>query len=168
MINSSQQDSAIWLSLFNGWQDKQFDADKQLDHLLSIGLEFLGLDVAILSHVDGKIYTVKNSVGGGLAKGQQFRLGDTYCSITAKKQGVVAIHHMKMSEHFRHPCYEAFRLETYIGVPTIRNGSLYGTINFSSSTPRAEPFTIEQQRFVQLIGECVNWALKAHNKQILL
>ena len=164
MRNSVKQDNTTWLSLFNGWQNNPLDTAQQLDRILSAGLEFLGLDVAILSHVENKVYTVENFVGGGLTKGQQFSLGDTYCAITTKKQEIVAIHHMKMSEYFRHPCYEAFKLETYIGVPTILNGSLYGTVNFSSSTPREEPFTIEQQRFVQLIGESVNWALMARNQ----
>ncbi len=40
---------------------------------------------------------------------------------------------MGSSEYSGHPCYEAFQLEAYIGVPLLVDGQRFGTLNFSSS-----------------------------------
>jgi len=147
------------LKLFEGWRNIPFDTDAQLQNLLAVGLDYLKLDIAIISRIHGKQYTIEHCVGEGLERGQQFDLGITYCSITTRQNQVLAIHNMAISEHFRHPCYEAFKLETYIGSPTRLNGNIYGTINFSSTESRDTSFTDEQRLFVQLMGEVVNWSL---------
>jgi len=111
------------LPLFQGWHKKKINFAGQIEHLLAVGLEYLELDVAIMSHVYDSTYTVEYFVGEGLSQRQVFDLGLTYCSITTKRQQeVVAIHHMGISEYFRHPCYEAFQLESYIGTPILLKG----------------------------------------------
>jgi len=150
-----------WLHLFQGFHEPSLDVDTQLEKLLQAGLSYLNLDIAIISHIQNGVYTVEHFVGGDLSQGAQFKLGNTYCAITSKKRELVAINHMAISEYFRHPCYEAFKLESYIGTPIFLNGQPYGTVNFSSATPHEEPFTFEEQIVVQLIGEAVNWSLQA-------
>lgn len=157
------QNNKDWLRLFRSWHNQTLDTESHLDLLLNAGTNFLGLDVGIISHIDAGTYTVEHFVGGELTRGAQFKLGHTYCAITSKKRELVAINHMAISEFFRHPCYEAFKLECYIGTPIFMHGELYGTVNFSSTTPRENPFTFDEQIFVQLIGEAVNWSLHAPN-----
>lgn len=161
MTTSTNQADPLWMDLFKGWQQASPPFDQQMTRLLQAGLHHLQLEVAILSRIKDRTYTVEHFVGGGLHAGQTFELGHTYCSITINYNHVLGIHHMGISPHFRHPCYEAFQIETYIGTPVYHNGQLYGTVNFSSPTPRNEPFSDEQRVFVQLIGEAVNWALLA-------
>ncbi len=159
MSTALQQNNKDWSNLFKGWHRKSLDVDAHLAQLLEAAVNHLNLEVGIISHITGNAYTVEHFFGGGLSKGAEFQLGDTYCSITTKKQDLVAINHMGISEYFRHPCYEAFKLESYIGTPIFLNGELYGTVNFSSPTPRETPFTFEDKVFVQLVGESVNWSL---------
>lgn len=161
MTTENLKQNQAWLYLFAGWHKSELDTDAQLERLLQAGLNYLNLDIAIISHIEDGIYTVKHFAGGDLSRGAQFKLGHTYCAITSKKRELVAINHMAISEYFRHPCYEAFKLESYIGTPIFLDGQPYGTVNFSSVTPRQEPFTFEEQVVVQLIGEAVNWALRS-------
>lgn len=161
MTSNTKLNNLAWSTLSRDWNSNDFNHDDHLDHLLHVGLNLLNLDVAIISKISGNTYTVEHFAGGELQQGQQFDLGHTYCSITTKQKQLVSINHMGISEHFRHPCYEIFKLESYIGVPIILNGQQFGTLNFSSVTPREKPFTEDEQIFVRLIGETVNWALMA-------
>lgn len=161
MASNTLLNNIVWSPLAKDWTSSRFNYDDHLEHLLQVGLKLLNLDVAIISKIAGNTYTVDHFSGGELHRGQQFNLGHTYCSITTKQKQLVSINHMGISEHFRHPCYEVFKLESYIGVPTLLNGRPYGTLNFSSVAPREKPFTEEEQIFVRLMGETVNWALMA-------
>ncbi len=127
--------------------------DEQLQEALKLTATLLGLDIGILSRIDGETYTVEvcYAPGTNLAAGQQFDLGQTYCSITVLADEVVAIDHMKHSEHRRHPCYKAFKLEAYIAIPVEVHGTHYGTLNFSSPQPKDPPFTEADRDTLQLL-----------------
>jgi hypothetical protein len=132
-----------------GSQTEQ-SADERVDAILRLMLEVLELDIAIVSHIEGDRYTVKHfaPVESGLSVGQVFDLGVTYCSITVSYNRVVDIPYMELSEFNRHPCYTAFKLESYIGAVLQMGGERYGTLNFSSAKPRP-PFTQGQRRLMQ-------------------
>ena len=87
---------------------------------LSIATEHLGLEIGIVSEIIDGVYTVVAHVapeGAPLHDGQQFDLGETYCAITLSADDLVTIDEMAKSEHSGHPCYAAFELESYIGIP---------------------------------------------------
>lgn len=147
------------MQLFEDYQNPDFDFEAQLETLLTTAKDNLELDIAIISHIKAKTYVVEHCAGGGLERGAEFKLGHTYCSITVRNQDLVAIHHMAISEYFRHPCYEAFQLESYIGAPIYKSGQLYGTVNFSAGGQRAISFTEEEQAFVKHVSETVSWVL---------
>ena len=160
---NSTINNLVWSKLSQDWLSDRFDYNNHINLLLALGLKILDLDVAIISNIVDKRYIVQHSVGGELERGQEFNLGHTYCSITTNQKQLVAIYNMGISEHFRHPCYEIFKLESYIGVPIALNGEPYGTLNFSSVKPRTSQFGDEEQAVVRLLGETVNWALLAQH-----
>ena len=104
---------------------------------LALTTTLLGYDTGILSRVRGDAYTVVacHAPHTELSPGATFPLGDTYCSLTLEHGGLLSIEHMARSAHRRHPCYEAFALESYAGLPVFRNGTAWGTLNVSSATP---------------------------------
>jgi signal transduction histidine kinase len=118
--------------------------DYQIKELLTLGLKRFNLDIAILSHIENDTYTVKHCVvpeGAELAPGAEFEFGITYCNITCSAQSPIAIEHMgEDDEYADHPAYEAFQLESYIGVPIRIRGRLYGTLNFTSPNPYPRKF----------------------------
>ncbi|XWN37155.1 MAG: ATP-binding protein [Balneola sp.] len=140
------------------------DLDEQLDNALELTTKLLGMEIGIISSIskESETYTIRNFFpeDSGLSVGQTFDLGNTYCSITLESDDVVAINHMKESEYERHPCYNVFSLEAYIGIPIIIGGELYGTINFSSPNPKEGGFVHSDYTLMKLLSEWVAATIK--------
>lgn len=140
------------------------DLNEQLDNALELTTKLLGMEVGIISSIskESETYKIRNffPVDSGLSVGQTFDLGNTYCSITLEGDDVIAINHMKKSEYERHPCYKAFSLEAYIGIPIIIDRELYGTINFSSSNPKKGGFVPSDYTLMKLLSEWVAATIK--------
>lgn len=138
--------------------------DEQLNNALELTTKLLEMDIGIISSIskDANTYTIRNFYpkDSGLEVGQTFDLGNTYCSITLESDDVVSINHMKESEYERHPCYETFSLEAYIGIPIIIDGELYGTINFSSPKPKKGGFVPSDFTLMKLLGDWVAAVIK--------
>jgi PAS domain S-box-containing protein len=136
---------------------------RQLADALALGARHLGLPMGIIARVDAADYTVlyhHAPPGVDLADGQMFPLGDTYCAITLAADDVVAIPHMGQSKHAGHPCYEAFGLESYLGVPLWVGGRRFGTVNFSSPEPFGRDFDEGELEFVRLLARWVGSVLE--------
>ena len=133
-----------------------------LDELLREGTTMLGMDLGIISRITGDSYRVQHFFPeeSGLQRGQEFSFKQTYCEITFSKNGVNAIDHMGKSNFSSHPCYEAFKLEAYIGVPIFVRGEPYGTLNFSSPNPRLDRNPGLDEDFVQAMGQWVGAAIE--------
>ncbi|MEP0545565.1 MAG: ATP-binding protein [Rhodothermales bacterium] len=136
--------------------------DEQIHEALGLATGLLDLDIGILSQVEDGIYTVSHVFAPEteLAPGQTFALGQTYCSLTLDRDGLVAVDHMGSSEYSGHPCYHAFGLEAYIGMPIQVGGRLYGTLNFSSPAARPRPFTDLDRNFLLLLGRWLSHAIE--------
>lgn len=124
---------------------------------LALGCEYLGMQQGILSRISGSDYeiAVQASPPGSLTDGQHFVLAETYCDIVLRSGDLVAINHMAASEHAGHPAYALLLLESYVGAPIEVDGTVVGTLNFSSAKRRARPFTRAELDFVRLL---VSWA----------
>ncbi len=124
--------------------DYEHGFEHQIVELLKLGLERFNLDIAILSKIENDVYTVLHCVTPDdveLKPGDQFDLGITYCNIACNANGPVAIEHVGQHNEFsRHPAYQAFQLESYIGIPIRQHGKQYGTLNFSSPVPYSRQF----------------------------
>ena len=140
------------------------DLNDQLDNALELTTKLLGMEIGIISSIskESMTYTIRNFFpeDSGLSVGQTFDLGNTYCSITLESDDVVAINHMKESAYERHPCYNTFSLEAYIGIPIIINRELYGTINFSSPNPKKGGFVPSDFTLMKLLSEWVAATIK--------
>lgn len=136
--------------------------DEQLTQALKIGTELLKLDLGIISRIEGDTYTVLYgySPDGSLKAGQVFNFKETYCELTYQADDLVSIGNMAESPYKRHPCYAAFGLETYIGVPLQVNGKRFGTLNFSSPSVREQPFANTDRDFFSLMGKWVSTMLE--------
>ncbi len=125
--------------------------------LLRLGLSYYDLEHAIVSQIQDDVYTVRFAVSENpeLGPGLTFDLGDTYCVHTLKTGAAMALSCVADSEIAAHPCYELFQLESYIGIQVVVNGQPYGTLNFTSSSPRKTPFTPEDIDFIHLFAQWV-------------
>ncbi len=148
------------------------DLTSDLQSALSLAASFFGLSIGIVSRVSGDDYVIEcvhQPDGLGLEVGQTFPLGNTYCAITLQADDVVSIDDMRSSAFNEHPCYEAFRLESYLGAPIRVDGELYGTLNFSSPDARPRRWTDAERDLVRLLALWVESAISRHrlNERLL-
>jgi PAS domain S-box-containing protein len=129
----------------------------QLQKALKLTTELLDMDLGIISHIDNGVYTILHqySTNGETSDKKKLDVKQTYCSIALEKNDLVAISHMGESAWSEHPCYELFELEAYLGIPVYVDGEVYGTLNFSSATPKEEKFAADDKKLIQILG---NWA----------
>ncbi len=128
---------------------------------LSICAQHLGLELGIVSRIEGDAYTVEHCISpeDTLTAGAQFALGDTYCALTLEANDIVAIDEVGSSEYAGHPCYSAFGLVSYIGCAFRVDDQVYGTVNFSSSERRAVAFGPAERALLKL---AVTWVERTY------
>ncbi len=133
--------------------DVSLSFEDKLCRLLQLGRELLAMDIGIVSAIKGQDYHVisASSPDGGIQPGDQFLLGDTYCKDTLQADGLIAYYQATSS----HPCYQAFGLKAYIGIPITVNNERYGTLNFSSPEPRESDFNETEKYYLTLLAEWV-------------
>lgn len=147
------------LRLLNELNSKvDLNINERLENGLKLCLEYLNLEVGIVS----KIWMDEYRVVGfypescGLVSNQKFKLGDTYCDITLKKKGkVLSIDSMNESGYKGHPCFDNFKLASYIGAAYRVEGKVAGTVNFTSVKARKQPFSDYEVDFVTLVSKWV-------------
>jgi len=133
-------------------------AETRLHELLELGCQTLGLDIGIVSHIQGDEYTVKavHAPTADIESGDQFDLESTYCKEVIGTDAVCSFADAVSDGRETHPAYREFELESYIGVPLVVDGTRYGTVNFSSPATRVAPFGALERTFVKLLSELVS------------
>lgn len=141
--------------LQNIFSDPKLSHSEKIENVLELGLDFLGLGIGLISHVENDVYTVMHasSPGNMIEPGTTFVVAETYCCHTLQANDSVGFHHAGKSDIVTHPCYSHFKLESYIGAPISREGKVVGTVNFSAAAPR-DSFTEDEFRFIKMLA---NW-----------
>jgi len=142
--------------------DSTTDIKQQLGEILIVGKNTLHLNVGIISHIVGDTYTIKaiDSDYDGMQVGGEYVLSDTYCKdVAINKKTMYYKNVAEITDLLKHPVYLSLQLRAYIGTPIMVNGEFWGTLNYSSKTPRKMPFTdadiqlLEKQ--TKTIGELI-------------
>ncbi|GAC13249.1 GAF domain-containing hybrid sensor histidine kinase/response regulator [Aliiglaciecola lipolytica] len=143
---------------------------QKLTSLLQLGVEHYNLELGIISHIINENYTIYHAISpdNSLLAGTSFDVSGTYCLHTLATNQALSFHHAGKSEIAQHPCYLNFGLESYIGAPLIVEGKRFGTINFSASAPRKQPFSNEEHDFIELLAHWVGNEIALHEKLQLL
>ncbi|MEW9799203.1 GAF domain-containing hybrid sensor histidine kinase/response regulator [Alteromonas sp. CYL-A6] len=134
--------------------NQRLSFEEKVEELLIFGLALFGLEIGIVSKIEGENYQILHTVNNidGLTDGICFSLGDTYCAHTLKARNVVALHHVKDSPLASHPCYQSQKLEAYLASPIFVSNEIFGTINFSSPSPTS-PFHDDAIDFIELLAQ---------------
>ncbi len=143
--------------------DPETNDDERIRKALRLGADYLKLPQAIVSEVTGDVYTVlwfEAPEGSALKEGLTFPLADTYCSIIVKKDDSLAISHMAQTPYRALPCYDLFGLESYLAAPIHVQNRLFGTLNFSSPSPRPEGFSDTEITFVTLLARWISGVIE--------
>jgi hypothetical protein len=142
--------------------------DEKINQLLAFGLNVFNLDVAIISKVEGKCYTVLHAItpDNSLEIGTQFDLEGTYCVHTLVAGSALAFHNVSQSAIANHPCYANFQLESYIGAPIKIGDDIFGTVNFSSLN-QSPIFTDEAYDYIELFAQCLGAEFARYNQRTI-
>nr|WP_298141310.1 PAS domain S-box protein [uncultured Pseudomonas sp.] len=145
----------------------KLSSQEQLRQALRLGADFYQVPIAIISKIEANDYRVLVQVSPqGLHDGQRFALNDTYCSLTLRSDDVLAIDHMRTGQYASHPCYASFALETYIGIALWVGGQRFGTLSFSASDTRAQPFDEADHEFLRLFARWVGATLERQQQEL--
>ena len=147
-------------TLYNIHSRETLSLDDEINETLKRGCELLGLDIGKVCHIDQVnntntfIYTYAPEFPE-VVPGNKISLNNTFCSIVILEDEPIALHHIGKSKYKDHACYDFSGLETYIAAPIIIGGKKYGTINFSSPTPRDEPFDESDKDLLKMVASWV-------------
>ncbi|WP_417709674.1 diguanylate cyclase [Roseibium aggregatum] len=135
---------------------RELGHEDKIAEILRLGTEHFEVPFGIISHVIDDHYTITHaqSPNGELTPGSSFPLEDTYCLLTLRSDEPTATANASNSEFARHPCYQIFNLETYIGAPLLVDGEIHGTINFTAPEVRKRAFTPSD---LQIVRQFADW-----------
>lgn len=138
--------------------------DERIHRVLRFGNIFFETSMAIVSRIDSDTdnYEIAYIAGSGdiPPPGTMLDCADTYCMNILVNDQPVAIDNIQKSAFATHPCYKAFKLDTYIGVRLLVHGKPYGTLNFTAANPRSEPFDEVEIAFMGLLGQWVSASIE--------
>ncbi len=134
--------------------DHTMSLDTKLHNLLAVGTKILGLETGIASNIRGEQYSVLSVVtpGDSIPVNSLFALPDTYCADVVNAQSHIAYHDINCEPGASHPCFAKYTLKSYLAAPVNVSGEFFGTVNFSSLTPRQEPFTSIEVDYLLLLA----------------
>jgi len=155
-ITEVHKEDEILKELYQITIRSDWNLERKMKAMLLSGLEYFDLSLGIISKIDQDKYEVLCvSPEDEIKSGDIFDLGETYCAYTYQQNQVQAWDEAGQSEIANHPCYEKFKLETYIGAPLYINDKPYGTINFTQAQKRRAPFSDREKSFVKLMAQWV-------------
>ncbi|MBJ6136549.1 GAF domain-containing protein [Marinobacter litoralis] len=158
-LNSYYTDRTRALNILNDIAlDTSGNLDNRIERALSIACQYLDIDTAIVSQIEGEAYTIlwhHERQTPSLENGLTLPLAQTYCAILMNQPDVLAIDHMAASPYRDLPCYQMFGLESYLAAPIWVSGEAVGTLNFSSTEPRLPGFSETEKTFVSLLARWV-------------
>ena len=150
----------------------RFSHEDQILGGLRIAKRYLGMELAIISTIEGDRYTVKHFVSrndvSNLNTGDEFKLGDTFCEVVIDESKLLYINNIGESDYSTHPCYGLFNIESYIGVHYEVNGQIRGTVNFTSANIRERDYDDYDLEFINLFAKWVGYIISLNENNTKL
>jgi PAS domain S-box-containing protein len=144
----------------------------KIQALLSLGQRRFGLTMGFIARVHANQWEAIeiSPENSGISKGAIFDERLTYCHQVVTNRAPLCIEHAGASEWKVHPGYEIAHWETYLGVPIFVDNQVYGTLGFSSLTPRTTPIKRSDMEFLNLMALWIGGEIESeqHMKQLTL
>lgn len=135
--------------------------EEKLQDLLDLGRAYLTVETGFLTEISEDTQVIMEASGDHdlLQPGASCPLAKSYCRKTIHLEDPLTVQHAAVEGWEDDAAYEEFGLESYIGAKVIVEGEIYGTFCFADSEPREEPFTENEEVFVELMAEWVSYEL---------
>ncbi|EDM46292.1 ATP-binding protein [Marinobacter algicola] len=158
----------ILSALNNLTVDASAPLEQKIGMALDLGRQHLELETGIVSEITSEVYTIRwfrAPDNSPLEAGLSLPVAQTYCSLMLAKGDHLAISHMADSRYRNQSCYAQMGLESYIAAPIEFDGKLFGTLNFSSISPRSRPFTDLDRLFIVWLAQWMAALLQQHSHE---
>lgn len=141
--------------------DHEHPFENKLNDLLSLGCEYLNVQVGFLTEISDDTQRIVQTSGDHdlLQSGESCPLSDAYCRKTIHRDNALTVQHASVEGWEQDSAYELFGLESYIGAKVNVEGDLYGTFCFADDEPREHPFSTDEETFVELMASWVDYEL---------
>lgn len=136
---------------------------EQLSTALSLGAEFLGIEIAVICEIHDercRVTAIHASSESGLVQGSEFELASSYCDLPVRAGCIQAFESVGASAARDHPSYRMLGFETYIGIRLEVGGRLYGCLGFAAAEARQTPFSAGEKYFVELLARWIGAAIE--------
>lgn len=139
---------------------KHYDSFETLiAEYLKSGIEIFQMQTGIVSHItDQKKYIVKDVVTDldVIHPGDEYELEGTYCKEVYATQRTISFPCVADIKELKdHPVYVNLRLEAYLSSPIFVNDKLYGTLNFTSVSPRKHGFSEHEHDLISMMASAI-------------
>lgn len=142
--------------------------EERVLQMLRMGCKRYQLEFGILSKIKEDLYRIENcylTTKFDLKKGDCFNLRDTYCQETIYAVDGIYFESASFSEWRKHPAYNKFKIEAYMGTKIMVNGAVYGTLNFSSFQPRQRNFKAVDKELLKLMAQWIGSEIERQETQ---
>lgn len=141
-----------------------FEHTEKINQLLALGCQQFGLENGLVGRLEQENYEVTYAVSqtNAFAPGWNCPAQQTFCYDTALQNDLLVFEHAGETAWREHQAYVTYGVETFFGVPLYCANQTYGTLCFSSLTPRVVPFTSGDQEFLRLMGQWISAELTRH------
>ncbi|MCL9783332.1 response regulator [Vibrio sp. S4M6] len=149
--------------------NSQLSHSDKVNQLLKLGVQYFGLDIGLISHIEEDCYQVLHCEPEGyITSGQFFGYEETYCSYVFGSSEVKAWHDAASCDMSAHPWFQKQELSCYIGTTVLVNGEPYGTLSFLKKSPRQSVFTEQEKMLLRLMAQWLGSEItRQHNLNAL-
>ncbi|MBN1446584.1 MAG: response regulator [Bacteroidetes bacterium] len=132
--------------------------DDLFEDALRTGVEMFGLETGLITRLDGDHFEIHaaRSPHHGLHAGVHFRRDGTYCRQVADTRRTILLHRTDDDTDVEDCTLDGtLRAEAYLGTPIRVQGQIYGTLCFSSLTPRMEAFRPGDGEIIEMLAQSI-------------
>ncbi|MCT7988299.1 response regulator [Laspinema olomoucense] len=161
-IEAQQSETEVALrSLIEVQAAVDLSLQERLERMLVMGSQRFNLEIGMLGRVEGDRIEIlatcyPPSSLFKLFPGDAFNLSQTYDAYPLSQQATLCIESAGQSEVWQtHTAYQVRKLQAYIGTPVFVASELYGTLSFTSHTPRDTAFKDSDRQLVTLMAQWI-------------
>lgn len=139
--------------------NEDIDSLERIQKLLEIACYYLRMETALIGELQGADFVVKNFSSNleDDRTGDRCCVNDIDCCIILLQKEQVFINAKPSEENPDvHPCYEGKTVRSFIGIPLVVNGHIYGSLNISNTESRDPDFSEQEKSFAALLGQVIS------------
>lgn len=130
--------------------------------ILTEGNNTFSTTMGIVSHIENDEYEIiaVESIANVFVSGESFPLNQTYCRDVYSTGKTMALTELDGKPGLQcHPLYKNLPIEAYISTPILKDGIIWGTLNFSSMILTSHPFSDSDIEFIEFSAKRISLAL---------